>query len=176
MSAIADSAPTVGGMIVGTLVALYQITTALAKWSQERARKRDMDAVPPTRLAPPGPAVDAAVIERLRHVEAHQQLAAELARREWSMADQDRELAALRAENAQLSTQLKIERAGRGIANELLRAKEERIARLEEDLARARARRPPAARELPPEHEHRDAAVSGELQDAIRTPLRPPAR
>jgi hypothetical protein len=168
-----SSGPEAGGWIGMAVTALGSLIVWLHKHYEDRRRKTAMAAVPRTSLAPPGPAVDAAVLARLQHVEEHQALTAALSRAGWQVDEAERELAALRLENARLATQLKIERAGRGIADSLIRAKDEHIARLAEDLARERTRRRGGAIEVAAEHEHRDASQAGPLADGLPTPLRP---
>jgi hypothetical protein len=176
MSYLADSGPAAGGTVLAVLSSLGYLVIWLAKWLRDRDRTRAMQSVPRTSLAPPGPAVDATVLARLRQLEEHQTLSAELARAGWQVDEAERELAALRLENGRLATQLKIERAAKGIADSLLKAKDEHIVRLQEDLARERTKRRGGAIEVAAEHEYRDASQAGPLADGLPTPLRPPAK
>ncbi len=169
---LADDGPAAGGSLVAVLSALGWLVVRAARWLQERDRARRMASVPPTQLAPPGPAVDAAVLARLRSLEEHSTLSAELARKAWAMDDLERTVHALRRDLERLATQLRSERAAGAIKDSLLAAKDARIARLEEDLARHRLR----VVEVGADSEHRDAAEGGPLQEALKTPLRPRPR
>lgn len=169
---LADDAPTAGGSLIAVLSALGWLVVRAAKWLQERDRARKMASVPPSQLAPPGPAVDAAVLARLRSLEEHSTLSAELARKGWVVDELEATVRALRRDLERLATQLRSERAAGAIKDSLLAAKDARIARLEDDLARHRLR----VVEVAADGEHMDAAESGPLQDALKTPIRPPKR
>jgi hypothetical protein len=177
MSGLLDSAP---GMLatvasaVGTVI--WFVGTAVRRYrALDIARKQS--AIPPSpQIQSPGPAVDAAVLARLRSLEEHDVLTTALTRSEHRVDDLEQQVQELRREIERLTVKCNAERAISELRLSLLRAKNEHVARLQEDLARERSRRRGIAIEVAAEHEHRDASQAGQLQDAIRTPLRPPAR
>ena len=175
MSGIADSGPAAGGFMLAVLYAIGHIIVAVSKWLKAREQAREMAAVPPTVVRPPGPDVDAAVLARLQRLEEHDVLTTALSRSEARVDDAERQIQELRRELERVTLQRNAERAVAALKDSLIRAKDERIARLAEDLARERTRRRGGAIEVAAEHEHRDASQAGELQDALKTPLRPSA-
>ena len=167
--------PEAGGWITTAVTLLGGLVVWLHKHYEDRKRKRDMDAVPPTQLSPPGPAVDAAVLRRLQRLEEHDVLTTALAGSERRVDDIEAVVQDLRRQIERLTVQRNAERAVNSLKDSLLRAKDERIVRLEEDLARARVRSRGGVIEVAAEREHRDASQAGPLSDGLPTPLRPGA-
>lgn len=173
---LADDAPAAGATLLTALSSLATIVIAAAKWLQERERAKAMRSVPPTKAHLPSEAEQAASLSRLRSIEDHHELTGALSRARWRMDDLELRVAELERENERLATQLKIERTGRSIANDLLRAKDEALARMRDELTKARARSRGAMVVEISAAEHRDASLRGDLQDALKTPLRPPPK
>lgn len=171
---ILDSPEGMGGAAVVLLGGGLKLVTAYLEWRKTRDAKRAMSLVPPSpQLQPPGPAVDAAVLARLDRAEQHDALTTALLRERWTVDQRDRELADARRELAAKTLALELEQAGHGITREQLRARDDLVARLRAELDRARRRRGAVETTSPV---HRDASQAGPLQDALRTPIRPPAK
>lgn len=169
---ILDSGPGSLATIATVIVTVVRLAIAVAKrWraTQDRA----MSDVPPSPQYAPPP-TDPTVLARLDCMDAANALSVALHHARSEVDERDRLIRELEREKADLATQLKIERAGRGIANDLLRAKDEHIVRLQRELAVARARTRGAVVVEVSEAEHRDASQAGSLADALPTPLRPP--
>lgn len=167
-----ESPEGVGGAVVVLLGGGLKLVTAYLEWRKTRDAKRAMSLVPPSPQVRP-PESDPGVLARLDQLDAQNVLSVALHHARSAVDDRDRRIAQLEREVGTLATQLKIERAGRGIANGLLRAKDEQILRLQEDVARERARRRGSPVEVSAA-EYRDASEAGSIQDSLRTPLRPP--
>lgn len=165
MSGIADSGPVAGSFMLAVLYAVGHLLVAGSKWLKERERKREEAKVQPTALPPPGPEADAAILARLRALEAHQEWTA-------AMDDLERQLAQARAEAANLAARLHVAEAACRVAHSQLAARDALLRRLRDQLASERVRHHGAAVEQV-EAEYRDASQAGPLQDALPTPLRP---
>lgn len=173
MTGIADNAPAAGGFLLTVLYAIGHIIV----WYSKRLRKRDeaaMVKVPPSPQLQP-PQIDHGVLARLDCMDAANAMSVELHHTRSTLDERDRRIRELERENADLVTRLKIADAAKGIADSLLRAREEHIAWLQEDLAKERTRRRGGVIEVS-EAEYRDASQAGPLADALPTPLRPPRR
>lgn len=162
-----SSGPEAGGWMTVAVTLLGSLIVWLHKHYEDRKRKRDMAAVPASKLPPPGPEADAAILARLRALEAQQEWAS-------AMDDIERQLAQVRAENANLEARLRVSEASGQIARNLLAGKDAAIRKLRDELARERVRRRGGAVEVAAEHEHRDASQAGPLSDGLPTPIRPP--
>lgn len=168
---ILDSGP--GSLTAMATVIVFVVRLAVAVAQRWRATQdRAMSDVPPSpQLGPPK--TDPTILARLDRMDAANALSVALHHARADVDERDRRIRELEQERADLATQLKIERAGRAIANDLLRAKDEAIVRLQEDLARARTRARGEVVEVS-RAEYRDASEAGPIQDALATPLRPP--
>lgn len=176
MTGILDSGPGSLATMATAIVFVVRLAVAVAKrWraTQDKA----MSEVPPSpQLAPPGPDVDAAVLARLQRLEEHDVLTTALAQSERRVDSLEELVQDLRRQVERLNLQLNAERAVAALRASLLSAKDERIVRLEEDLARERTRSRGGAIEVAAEREHRDASQAGPLADGLPTPLRPPPK
>lgn len=156
---IADDAPSVGGMAVGVLSALYYALTTWQKWHKARAVAREQAKIGASPQLQP-PQTDPHVLRRMDVAEYESALSVALVRERQAVDDLRRELAETRAERDQLVVEL--------------RARNALIERLRADLAKARARGRTAAVEVSVA-EYRDASQAGPIQDALPT-VRPPRR
>jgi hypothetical protein len=154
-----DSPQGVGGALVVLLGGGLKLLTAYLEWRKGREVKRATSQVPPSPQLTP-PTTDPHALARLDRVEHESALSVALVRERQAVDDLRRELVETRAERDQLTVEL--------------RAAMALIGRLRVELVRAKARSRSAAVEVGAA-EHRDASQAGPLQDAIRTPLRPPA-
>ena len=169
-----SGAPEAGTWIGATVTVLGYVIVRAAKWIEDRRRKTAMESVPHSTLPPPGPAVDAAVLRRLQRLEEHDVLTTALTRSERRVDDIEQLVQDLRRQIERLTVQRDAERAVNSLKDSMLEAKQSHIVRLEEDLARARVKRRGGAIEVSTAGEHQDASTISRLQEAIRTPLRPP--
>lgn len=169
---ILDSGPGSLSLMATAIVFVVRLAIAVAKrW--RATRDKAMTTVPPSPQFQPPP-TDPTVLARLDCMDAANAMSVALHHARANVDERDRRIRELERREAELETQVKIERAGRAIANDLLRAKDERIVRLQEELARERTKRRGGVIEVAAEHEYRDASQAGPLADALPTPLRPP--
>lgn len=154
---ILDSGPGSLTGMAAVIVFVIRLVVAVAKrWraTQDKA----MSMVPPSpQLEPPKP--DPHILARMDRVEHESALSVALFRERQAVDDLRRELAETRAERDQLVVEL--------------RAAHALVGRLRSELAKAKARGRGVAVEVSAA-EHRDASQAGPLQDALKTPLRPP--
>lgn len=155
-----DSPEAVGGGLAVLLGAAFKALTAYLEWRNRREQKRVSKIPPSPQFAPPP--TDHGVLERLDRAEYESALSVLLVRERGVVDDLRRELMETRAELAQITVELRAERA--------------LTARLRQENAKLRQRARTAAVELPvaPE-QHQDASQAGPLQDQLDT-VRPPRR
>jgi hypothetical protein len=170
-----DSPQGFGGTLVVLLGGGLKLLTAYLEWRKGREVKKATSKVPPSPQLEP-PKTDPAVLARLDCMDAANALSVSLMHTRLAVDERDRRIRDLERELADMAGRLRVLEAAKGIADSLIHAKNQDIARLQDELTRLRFRPRSGVTELPAEHEHRDASTSSTLQDALPTPLRPPRR